>query len=299
MARPRLRGPAVVAEQDPSRLCFPIRLPGRHARRAPDGRRRARPPSTALIADVVIPFNGVLVTRELVERIGLPREEFFIWGDDVEYLWRARAAGARIATVVARALPAPGDGRPRHADDVRPDDVQPLALATSSTTAWPQQPASTCASTRLPGALAFVVEDAVVLHVHPPEPGPAPAEPRARWSPAARRLHRPREVPPWLRSRQLAPGGSTAARPSPSSSSPTTGPTCWPDARRPGRPDPAARRRDRGRQRQHRPHAAGARGAHGDLPLLAIHERGEPRRRRRLPPRRAGRRTTGASTGSG
>ena len=54
-----------------------------------------------LIQGVLIPFNGVLVTRELVERIGYPRAEFFIWGDDVEYLWRAEAAGARIATVVA------------------------------------------------------------------------------------------------------------------------------------------------------------------------------------------------------
>ena len=53
-----------------------------------------------LIRGVVIPFNGVLVTRELVERIGYPRAEFFIWGDDVEYLWRAQASGARIATVV-------------------------------------------------------------------------------------------------------------------------------------------------------------------------------------------------------
>jgi rhamnopyranosyl-N-acetylglucosaminyl-diphospho-decaprenol beta-1,3/1,4-galactofuranosyltransferase len=54
-----------------------------------------------LIRGVVIPFNGVLVTRALVERIGYPRAEFFIWGDDVEYLWRAEAAGARVATVVA------------------------------------------------------------------------------------------------------------------------------------------------------------------------------------------------------
>ncbi|MFC7501950.1 glycosyltransferase family 2 protein [Nocardioides sp. GCM10030258] len=92
-------GPAVLAEHDPSRLCFPIRLPGGtkvvHAMAeveaaAVDG----------LIDGVVIPFNGVLVTRDLVERIGLPREEFFIWGDDVEYLWRAERAGARIATVV-------------------------------------------------------------------------------------------------------------------------------------------------------------------------------------------------------
>ena len=56
--------------------------------------------SDGLIKDIVIPFNGVLVTRDLVERIGLPRAEFFIWGDDVEYLWRAQRAGARIGTVV-------------------------------------------------------------------------------------------------------------------------------------------------------------------------------------------------------
>jgi len=93
-------GPAVVAEHDPTRLCFPIRLPGRstvvHA--LADVERAA---SDGLLVDVVIPFNGVLLTRGLVERIGLVREEFFIWGDDVEYLWRARASGARIATVVA------------------------------------------------------------------------------------------------------------------------------------------------------------------------------------------------------
>jgi rhamnopyranosyl-N-acetylglucosaminyl-diphospho-decaprenol beta-1,3/1,4-galactofuranosyltransferase len=92
-------GPAVLAEQDPSRLCFPIRLPGgtHVVHRMSEVEAAAQ---DGLVADVVIPFNGVLVTRELVERIGLPREEFFIWGDDVEYLWRAQRAGARCATVV-------------------------------------------------------------------------------------------------------------------------------------------------------------------------------------------------------
>lgn len=92
-------GPAVLAEHDPRRLCFPIRLPGSTSvvHRMADVVAAAE---DGLIRDVVIPFNGVLVTRDLVQRIGLPREEFFIWGDDVEYLWRARAAGARVATVV-------------------------------------------------------------------------------------------------------------------------------------------------------------------------------------------------------
>jgi rhamnopyranosyl-N-acetylglucosaminyl-diphospho-decaprenol beta-1,3/1,4-galactofuranosyltransferase len=92
-------GPAVLAEQDPSRLCFPIRLPGRSTvvHRMSDVRAAAK---DGVIRDVVIPFNGVLLTRELVQQIGLVREEFFIWGDDVEYLWRAQAAGARIGTIV-------------------------------------------------------------------------------------------------------------------------------------------------------------------------------------------------------
>jgi rhamnopyranosyl-N-acetylglucosaminyl-diphospho-decaprenol beta-1,3/1,4-galactofuranosyltransferase len=92
-------GPAVVAEDDPQRLCFPIRLPGtaRVVRHLADVEAAAR---DDVLDDVVIPFNGVVLTSRLVERIGLPREEFFIWGDDVEYLWRARRAGARVATVV-------------------------------------------------------------------------------------------------------------------------------------------------------------------------------------------------------
>jgi rhamnopyranosyl-N-acetylglucosaminyl-diphospho-decaprenol beta-1,3/1,4-galactofuranosyltransferase len=91
-------GPAVVAEHDPGRLCFPIRLPGtaRVLHRTGEAEQAA---VDGVLQDVVIPFNGVLVTAGLVRRIGLPRQEFFIWGDDVEYLWRARAAGARVGTV--------------------------------------------------------------------------------------------------------------------------------------------------------------------------------------------------------
>ena len=97
-------GPVVVDEADHDRLVFPIRLPGgtRAVRRMADVEAAA---SDGVIRDVVIPFNGVLVTRELVGRIGLPREEFFIWGDDHEYRLRAERDGARVGTVVgARVL---------------------------------------------------------------------------------------------------------------------------------------------------------------------------------------------------
>ena len=102
-------GPVVVDEADPDRLVFPIRLPGgtRVVHRMADVSAAA---VDGLIRDVVIPFNGVLVTRGLAERIGLPREEFFIWGDDHEYRLRAERAGGRIATVVDAVVRHPSVG---------------------------------------------------------------------------------------------------------------------------------------------------------------------------------------------
>lgn len=102
-------GPVVVDEADPDRLVFPIRLPGgtRVVHRMRDVVSAAQ---DGVIRDVVIPFNGVLVTRELVERIGLPREDYFIWGDDHEYRLRAERAGGRVATVVGAAVHHPSVG---------------------------------------------------------------------------------------------------------------------------------------------------------------------------------------------
>jgi rhamnopyranosyl-N-acetylglucosaminyl-diphospho-decaprenol beta-1,3/1,4-galactofuranosyltransferase len=102
-------GPVVVDEADPGRLVFPIRLPGgaRAVHTMADVRGAA---DDGLIRGIVIPFNGVLVTRDLVERIGLPRAEFFIWGDDHEYRLRAERAGARVATVVEARVRHPSVG---------------------------------------------------------------------------------------------------------------------------------------------------------------------------------------------
>ena len=102
-------GPLVVDEGDPGRLVFPIRLPGRSkvVHQLADVEAAA---TDGLIKDIVIPFNGVLVTRDLVERIGYPRAEYFIWGDDHEYRLRAEKAGARIATVVGAQVRHPSVG---------------------------------------------------------------------------------------------------------------------------------------------------------------------------------------------
>lgn len=53
-----------------------------------------------IIEGAANPFNGTLVSRELVEEIGYPNKAFFIKGDEVDYKQRSFAAGARVATVV-------------------------------------------------------------------------------------------------------------------------------------------------------------------------------------------------------
>ncbi len=132
-------GPVVVDEERPDRLVFPIRLPGgtRVVHELADVERAA---PAGRIDGIVIPFNGVLLTRDLVERIGTPRAEFFIWGDDHEYRLRAEAAGARIATIVdARVVhPAVGSlGTPmafgRTTYNHSPSDLKAYCMARNNT----------------------------------------------------------------------------------------------------------------------------------------------------------------------
>lgn len=46
------------------------------------------------------PFNGTLLSRELITTIGYPNKAFFIKGDEVNYKQRAMEAGAYVATII-------------------------------------------------------------------------------------------------------------------------------------------------------------------------------------------------------
>lgn len=46
-----------------------------------------------------LPFLGLLISKRLVERIGLPDEGFFLAADDVDYCFRARKIGANVVVV--------------------------------------------------------------------------------------------------------------------------------------------------------------------------------------------------------
>ncbi|WFR57882.1 glycosyltransferase [Anaerocolumna sp. AGMB13025] len=52
-----------------------------------------------MIADHINPFNGTFISKELVAAIGYPNKDFFIKGDEEDFTWRARNAGAFIATI--------------------------------------------------------------------------------------------------------------------------------------------------------------------------------------------------------
>lgn len=47
------------------------------------------------------PFNGTLIKREVIENIGFIKREMFIWGDEEEYITRARSKGILSYTVTS------------------------------------------------------------------------------------------------------------------------------------------------------------------------------------------------------
>jgi rhamnopyranosyl-N-acetylglucosaminyl-diphospho-decaprenol beta-1,3/1,4-galactofuranosyltransferase len=53
----------------------------------------------ALVEIQNVPFEGFMIRRRVVEAIGLPDKDFFIFYDDVDYALRARRAGFRIFAV--------------------------------------------------------------------------------------------------------------------------------------------------------------------------------------------------------
>ncbi|MDP9173939.1 MAG: glycosyltransferase family 2 protein [Planctomycetota bacterium] len=58
------------------------------------------------------PFNGTLIHRSLIDAIGLPCKELFIWGDEMEFKRRAEGAGFRTVSITDSMFhhPAPPHG---------------------------------------------------------------------------------------------------------------------------------------------------------------------------------------------
>jgi rhamnopyranosyl-N-acetylglucosaminyl-diphospho-decaprenol beta-1,3/1,4-galactofuranosyltransferase len=53
-------------------------------------------PNSGIIEVKIHTFNGFLVSKEIVEKIGLPEKDFFIYWDDIEYCLRINEAGGKV-----------------------------------------------------------------------------------------------------------------------------------------------------------------------------------------------------------
>ena len=53
-----------------------------------------------VVKDWASPFNGILYSAKLIRKIGYPKKEMFIWGDEINYHLRAKNAGSLPATIV-------------------------------------------------------------------------------------------------------------------------------------------------------------------------------------------------------
>jgi len=82
-----VRGPLVIDDQDSSKTSF--------AYRTSSGQTKDVSTINHSACDIspVHPFNGVLISTDVISKIGLPDARFFIWGDEIDYRIRWRAAG--------------------------------------------------------------------------------------------------------------------------------------------------------------------------------------------------------------
>ncbi|MCS6956132.1 MAG: glycosyltransferase family 2 protein, partial [Candidatus Calescibacterium sp.] len=86
--------PLVISSEDRNRLSFGL---GKNIKTRFDAYKYSE---NDIIEGVANPFNGILIRRNIVEKVGNVLKDMFIWGDEYEYLLRVERAGYRIITVV-------------------------------------------------------------------------------------------------------------------------------------------------------------------------------------------------------
>lgn len=50
--------------------------------------------------DYISPYNGTIISRKCIDAIGFPDKEFYLYGDEIEYMMRAKENGVILQTVV-------------------------------------------------------------------------------------------------------------------------------------------------------------------------------------------------------
>lgn len=54
-----------------------------------------------IIHNLINPFNGTLISRKVIDKIGMIKREMFIWGDETEYTNRVKKNGFKTGTITS------------------------------------------------------------------------------------------------------------------------------------------------------------------------------------------------------
>lgn len=81
-----IRNSLVVSIDDYNTLCFTLKLNGSKVETLSEVKKL----DTDIIEGIAFPFNGTLISSTIPKKIGLPLKEMFIWGDEIEYMERAK-----------------------------------------------------------------------------------------------------------------------------------------------------------------------------------------------------------------
>lgn len=83
----------VICDEKTLQLSFSIN-------RSYDGNMIQKAAVDGMLMDFINPFNGTLVSAETVKKIGYPRKEYFVYGDENEYTLRAKSKDIGLCTAV-------------------------------------------------------------------------------------------------------------------------------------------------------------------------------------------------------
>ncbi|RKG46102.1 MULTISPECIES: glycosyltransferase [Acinetobacter] len=100
--------PQQININDHSQLAFPMWFNKKQIRGCVD-----QIPKDTFIEQEANLFNGLLIHRSMVEKVGLPRKEFFIRGDEVEYTKRFLKNNIKFGTLTSAKFYHPSDDAER------------------------------------------------------------------------------------------------------------------------------------------------------------------------------------------
>ena len=92
-------GPAVIDTENNNEafLSFTYRFP--HSTKVIERYSEFRAYFPVLCKGILFPFNGTLIPLNIVRKVGLPKKEYFIWGDETEYILRIKRYGFHVETI--------------------------------------------------------------------------------------------------------------------------------------------------------------------------------------------------------